>query len=739
MAERLDEDCTNENDSTNDNRQDAIVPKVEQICPLHSKNCLEVFCTTCRVSICHECALWGKHQGHRFTPLNEQSMNADSEQQRVGDVLDDTISHSTKESTLLHLDGCARRVTEALEQVQGMIDRVQAEWNTIEAEASQAVYDMFSRLRESAAAELQVLEDTKVRLETQAQEITDISEDIRTKTLRSETREMAQLMKLQIEPIPNTGGNLVSEIVPPYVSVTLRIQNFQELRTCNLKVYSRPLRLDGMVWRLRVYPNGYGEGRGKYLSVFAELTSGNGTAINYQYCIEILHCGKTVHYRQYVSDFSDGGSWGYTKFYLLSKLEEEGIISDDTLVLKFGVRAPTYHLKCSQLALHNQKLEGQLKSLKRRLRTMQQSLILYKTEGLLDDEENKCPTIAACAQPMPRKHSTSFCPMSPLYPRVAAIPEHSPCPGDGASDETRSKQVAGQNQMEIVVTTNKTDVPGCQGNSNQVVLQLNLHLDPEMTIAIKKPEDKFLQQESGAEAVGTARNWTPLSSMASFSWPASRHHSLERSRPPRLVSLERSCSMPTSSMRPQLRDETLPPQVRGEETIVEIPDCFDLTKPLVGYVPKRGVGSVTLNRSSLSPTHEGSTSPDCFTTVDHNSRHPLHTVAGTVWSCGDDVLPVTSPCKSVNGAELPTHPPSPHSQSAHVPATSAILRSPKPDFTVIEHYPEPEAYQKKPTMGDSHHLPPRPISLSPPCTDQHEADGSWLLPPPEEWGGGGPT
>ena len=31
--------------------------------------------------------------------------------------------------------------------------------------------------------------------------------------------------------------------------------------------------------------------------------------------------------------------------------EEEGIISDDTVVLKFGIRAPTYHLKSCQLAM----------------------------------------------------------------------------------------------------------------------------------------------------------------------------------------------------------------------------------------------------------------------------------------------------------------------------------------------------------------------------------------------------
>ncbi len=39
-------------------------------------------------------------------------------------------------------------------------------------------------------------------------------------------------------------------------------------------VYSPPLNVNGLSWRLKVYPDGNGVVRGNYLSVFLELSAG---------------------------------------------------------------------------------------------------------------------------------------------------------------------------------------------------------------------------------------------------------------------------------------------------------------------------------------------------------------------------------------------------------------------------------------------------------------------------------
>jgi len=65
-----------------------------------------------------------------------------------------------------------------------------------------------------------------------------------------------------------------SEIVPAYDSSTFVLQNFSQLQHKADPVYSPPLFVNGLCWKLKVYPDGNGVVRGTYLSVFLELASG---------------------------------------------------------------------------------------------------------------------------------------------------------------------------------------------------------------------------------------------------------------------------------------------------------------------------------------------------------------------------------------------------------------------------------------------------------------------------------
>lgn len=67
---------------------------------------------------------------------------------------------------------------------------------------------------------------------------------------------------------------LFSEIVPGYDSSTFVMQQFTQLQHKADPVYSPPLHVNGLCWRLKVYPDGNGIVRGNYLSVFLELSAG---------------------------------------------------------------------------------------------------------------------------------------------------------------------------------------------------------------------------------------------------------------------------------------------------------------------------------------------------------------------------------------------------------------------------------------------------------------------------------
>lgn len=82
-------------------------------------------------------------------------------------------------------------------------------------------------------------------------------------------------------------NSLYSEIIPPYDNGNFVIHNFSQLQRKSDPVYSNPLHCNGLVWRLKVYPEGNGVVRGNYLSVFLELSAGYPETSKYEYRYEI--------------------------------------------------------------------------------------------------------------------------------------------------------------------------------------------------------------------------------------------------------------------------------------------------------------------------------------------------------------------------------------------------------------------------------------------------------------------
>lgn len=62
-----------------------------------------------------------------------------------------------------------------------------------------------------------------------------------------------------------------SELVPEYDCANFTIINFSKIRKTKDIIYSDPLEKNGMIWRLKIYPNGNGVAKGAYLSIFLEL------------------------------------------------------------------------------------------------------------------------------------------------------------------------------------------------------------------------------------------------------------------------------------------------------------------------------------------------------------------------------------------------------------------------------------------------------------------------------------
>ncbi|XP_018394310.1 PREDICTED: uncharacterized protein LOC108773090 [Cyphomyrmex costatus] len=346
-------------------------------CTAHQEK-LSVYCWTCRKCICHQCALWGgTHSGHTFKPLE------DVYEQHVSQIKAELGQLNRRHVELISL----------VQEVERNVESVRAAKDERVREIRNAIELMIARLDSQLKAKLLTLMGQKnsLTLETEQLEalLQEVEYQLHTCT-RSElivksaelSRKIHQVRKKPMTsfvtaPVP---ADFHSEIVPGYDSATFAMQNFTQLQLKADPVYSTPLHVNGLCWRLKVYPDGNGVVRGNYLSVFLELSAGLPETSKYEYRVEMIHQGsrdtsKNI-VREFASDFEIGECWGYNRFFRLDLLATEGYLNTelDTLILRFQVRPPTFYQRCrdqqwyiSQLLTVQNQYITQINELKERL------------------------------------------------------------------------------------------------------------------------------------------------------------------------------------------------------------------------------------------------------------------------------------------------------------------------------------------------------------------------------------
>merc|ERR1719427_995519 len=319
--------------------------KVDQ-CEQHEEK-LSVYCWTCRKCICHQCALWGgTHTGHDFRPLDE--------------IYDQHVARVKEEVALLR-----RRLMELISLVQEVernVESVRAAKDERVREIRNCVELMIARLDSQLKSKLLVLMGQKNSLSQETEQVEQLLGQVETKLHTSTKGQLIakseELLQLAVAANKKPMAAFVtapvlpdfqSEIVPAYDEKTFSMSHFSLLQSKADPVYSPPLHVHGLSWRLKVYPDGNGVVRGNYLSVFLELSAGLPETSKYEYRVEMVHQARDNTkniVREFASDFEVGECWGYNRFFRLDLLSSEGYLSGDSLTLKFQVRPPTFFQKC---------------------------------------------------------------------------------------------------------------------------------------------------------------------------------------------------------------------------------------------------------------------------------------------------------------------------------------------------------------------------------------------------------
>ncbi|OCT95037.1 E3 ubiquitin-protein ligase TRIM37 isoform X1 [Xenopus laevis] len=406
---------------------------------------LSVFCWTCKICICHQCALWGgMHGGHTFKPL------AEIYEQHVTKVNEEVAKLRRR---LMELISLVQEVERNVEAVRGAKDeRVREIRNAVEMMIARLDTQLKNKLitlmgqKTSLTQETELLESLLQEVEHQLRscsksELISKSPEILMMFQQVHRKPMASFVTTPVPP------DFTSELVPAYDSATFVLENFSTLRQRADPVYSPPLQVSGLCWRLKVYPDGNGVVRGYYLSVFLELSAGLPETSKYEYRVEMVHQSsndpaKNI-IREFASDFEVGECWGYNRFFRLDLLANEGYLNrtNDTVILRFQVRSPTFFQKCRDQHWYISQLEAAQTSYIQQINNLKERLAIelsrnQKSRGMSPPDTHLSPQNDESPESRSKKTDVNL-------ERISSLPT----PREAEEDEDKSLSVFNQQDL----------------------------------------------------------------------------------------------------------------------------------------------------------------------------------------------------------------------------------------------------------------------------------------------------
>ena len=319
-------------------RSDLIEKCAQHECPLN------YYCTTCIKEICSDCAMFSpEHKGHEFQHLssvyNKHLAEINTESKVLSErirVLESMLAglETTVEKLKCFKAEKGRELSACFDQ---MIQRLDDQLNSKTFELNQK--------RDLVSEEIRKLKYTQNDIDRELSQVSKNKLILKSPDLlrRLKDLQMADAGQFNIE---DTDVEFSSEVVPRYESGLFELRDFTSAQPGPEVVYSDVVEYNGLMWRLKVYPNGNGVAKGNYLSVFLELLKGYGESAKYDYRVEMINYldPSQMVIREFASDFETGECWGYNRFFKISLLKEQGYLSEsDALTMKFYVRAPTYY------------------------------------------------------------------------------------------------------------------------------------------------------------------------------------------------------------------------------------------------------------------------------------------------------------------------------------------------------------------------------------------------------------
>lgn len=300
-----------------------------QICVIH-KEIEKFICLDCARNYCSDCLLFGDHdKSHTVCPRKNLNNKYVQELLHQSQILEDNYK-------FLNSDDLEKQLETKIES----LTKLKEEQVTFYKKLSFCLQERYTELidgltkikKEINKKKLKIkdiqkfIKSTLKSLVTQTKKAEEIDEDITQITSKSDKliynlQNKLNLLRCSMTPI----STVMDKLKIHYV-----IKNFTKLSN-KYTIFSPNYKLNFLTWQFLIYPNGYGDLKGKYLSIFLGLKEGDkDTIYPYSYSIELINVkkGKNFITNSYDYDFEEGGNFtGLSNLYLLQSLEKDGFIS----------------------------------------------------------------------------------------------------------------------------------------------------------------------------------------------------------------------------------------------------------------------------------------------------------------------------------------------------------------------------------------------------------------------------
>jgi hypothetical protein len=325
------------------------------LCAKHRKPS-DYFCQTCAVGLCGDCLLEqltasrNDHAGHAVVRVSELIQSAREDLRREIELL--RTSLATIDDALEHIRLDAQTSIYLTGDPTGMIyvafQESRERFENAVAESKAAYTVQLTELQKQASAVQNLVDESELLL---------TNDDYRTsKKIQTFLERMSgQARSLQEAALPPAPPPIQNEVIPPFETMTIEIQDFPAAveRAAALSsdgpqfIYSETRKLYNGIWRAKIYPAGDGDGLGTHLSVFLELWKSIKVPAQFVYRFAIFHASdptKSVildHSSQYHE--LDSGGWSRA-VSLAVLLGDPDFLSGERSTLRFelSVRPESY-------------------------------------------------------------------------------------------------------------------------------------------------------------------------------------------------------------------------------------------------------------------------------------------------------------------------------------------------------------------------------------------------------------